>query len=202
MTKKPVNHWSCPINRRFEALTVEENIKSQMSSLIERANSLKVGHHEFKQVRSPKHAQECSGWLASALNVVQLACPSSENAYRRRAEKIENKEHGYLINEAVGEFACLLNELQRDIENGLLSSVAERARAETFDNFLDHAKEYFKEGLKNEAGVISGVVFEDSLRRVCRKIGKDDKDEKFVFFSWYGKQSQGYQSCVAEKTLS
>ena len=66
----------------------------------------------------------------------------------------------------------------KDIENGLLSSVADRARAETFDNFLDHAKEYVKSNRKNEAGVIAGVVFEDSLRRICRKNGKEEKGEK------------------------
>jgi hypothetical protein len=159
-------------------LPVEENIKNQITNLINRAQKLKVGDHEYNQAQSPIQIQECSGWLASALNIVQLVCPTPENAFRRKAENIANKEHGYVINEAVGEFACLLAELQRDIGNGLLASVADRARAETFDNFLDHAKEYLKENLKNEAGVIAGVVFEDSLRRVYRKNGKDDKGEK------------------------
>ena len=133
-------------------------------------NSIKHGHDD--------QIQECSGWIASALNIVQLVCPTPKNAYRQRAERISNKVGGWDINKDVGEFTSLLTELQRDIENGLLASVADRARAETFDNFLDHAKEYLKENLKNEAGVIAGVVFEDSLRRVCRKNGKDDKDEK------------------------
>jgi len=159
-------------------MPVEENIKKQITSLIDRSRSLKVGDSEFNQSRSAEQVQECSGWIVSALNIVQLICPIIENAYRKRAEIIASKESGWNINQDVGEFACLLAELQRDIENGLLASVADRARAETFDNFLDHAKEYLKENLKNEAGVIAGVVFEDSLRRVCRKNGKDDKDEK------------------------
>ncbi len=118
-------------------------------------------------------------WLdCFSFNVVQLVCTNHENAYRKRAERIASKESGWSINEDVGELASLLAELQRDIENGLLASVADRARAETFDDFLDHAKEYLKESLKNESGVIAGVVFEDSLRRVCRKNGKDDKGEK------------------------
>lgn len=159
-------------------MPVEENIKKQIANLIDRSKSLKVGDSEYGQARSEDQVQECSGWLVSALNVVQLVCPKPENAFRKRAEIIANKEHGWFINNAVGEFSRILSELQRDIENGLLASVADRARAETFDNFLDHAKEYLKENLKNEAGVIAGVVFEDSLRRVCRKNGKDDKDEK------------------------
>lgn len=159
-------------------MPVEENIKKQIVSLIDRSRNLKVGDSEYNQARLAGQVQECSGWIASALNIVQHVCPTPDNAYRKRAEKIANKESGWAINRDVGEFACLLTELQRDIENGLLASVADRARAETFDNFLDHAKEYLKENLKNEAGVIAGVVFEDSLRRVCRKNGKDDKDEK------------------------
>lgn len=146
--------------------------------MIARAKNLKVGDSEYRQALSEDQVQECSGWLTSALNIIQLVCPTPENAFRKRAEKISSGDHGWFINNAVGEFACLLTELQRDIENGLLASVADRARAETFDNFLDHAKEYLKDNSKNEAGVIAGVVFEDSLRRVCRKNGKDDKDEK------------------------
>ncbi len=56
-----------------------------------------------------------------------------------------------------------------DIENDLLASIADSARSETFDNFLDHAKSYFKQGKKRESGVITGVVFEDIIRRLSDK---------------------------------
>jgi len=47
-----------------------------------------------------------------------------------------------------------------------------KIRAETFDDFLDHAVFYAKKGRKMEAGVIAGVVFEDTIRRIHReKIG-------------------------------
>lgn len=159
-------------------MPVGDNIKEKIVDLIERSKNLKIGNPEYNQVYSEDQKQECSGWIASALNIVQLVCPNPENAYRKRAEKIENKKSGYAIHLDVGEFASLLNELNKDIDNGLLASIADRARVETFDNFLDHAKQYLKMSFKNEAGVISGVVFEDSLRRICRKYGKEDKDEK------------------------
>jgi hypothetical protein len=38
----------------------------------------------------------------------------------------------------------------------------------TFDDFLDHGSAYLKQGRKNEAGVIACIVFDDSLRRICR----------------------------------
>lgn len=159
-------------------MPVEEHIQRQIIDLIDRSRGLKSGDAEYGQATSANQVQQCSGWITSALNTVELVISNPENAYRKRAMKIANKESGWNINDDVGEFACLLIELQRDIQNGLLASIADRARAETFDNFLDHAKMYLKEELKNEAGVIAGVVFEDSLRRVCRKNGKDDKDEK------------------------
>ncbi len=157
---------------------VEESIINQINNLIERSSNLKVGDSQYKQVWNENQLHECSGWIASALNVVQLVCPNPEHAYRKRAEKIENRKSGWVIHRDVGEFASLLTELNRDIKNGLLASIADRTRAETFDNFLDHAKEYAKADYKNEAGVIAGVVFEDCLRRICRKYGKEDKDEK------------------------
>jgi hypothetical protein len=42
-------------------------------------------------------------------------------------------------------------------------------RAETFDDFLDHSQDYLNRKKKNEAGVIAGVVFEDTIRRICDK---------------------------------
>lgn len=159
-------------------MAVEETIKKKIRDLIERAQSLK-GDNENRQVRSDGHLQECVGWMTAALNVIQIVVPNPDNAYRKRAEEIAGKRAGYSINRHVGEFSSLLNNLLCDIQRGLLTSIiADRARVETFDNFLDHAKQYLKEKHKNESGVIAGVVFEDSLRRVCRNNGIDDKDKK------------------------
>ncbi len=74
--------------------------------------------------------------------------------------------------------AALLKGLVSDAKAGLISSIADHARAETFDDFLDHADFYANEGRKNEAGIIAGVVFEDSLRRFCRKLGEPEKGMK------------------------
>jgi hypothetical protein len=44
----------------------------------------------------------------------------------------------------------------------------ESGSSATFDDFLDHEAEYLKHGRKNEAAVIAGIVFEDTIRRICR----------------------------------
>src|SRR5262249_33802799 len=58
-----------------------------------------------------------------------------------------------------------------DIDAGLLADFGNRVRAETFDDFLDHADAYCKEGEQQAAGVLAGVVFEDTIRRICRDKG-------------------------------
>lgn len=58
--------------------------------------------------------------------------------------------------------------LLEDIELGLLASIENSAIAVTFDKFLDHGMEYLNQGRKNEAAVIAGIVFEDTVRRLCR----------------------------------
>lgn len=83
-----------------------------------------------------------------------------------------------MIYEGVAELGAVLQNLVWDADAGVLAPVADQARAETFDAFLDHAEYYVQGTKKNEAGVIAGVVFEDSVRRVCRKLGITETDVK------------------------
>lgn len=156
---------------------IEEAVARRLAVLVGEAKDLRIGS-ENGQVRSDEHLEQCSGWMAAALNVVQQACPSPTSAYWKKAEKIASKEYGYIAQRGVGELAELLKNLLLDIEAGLLTSIADRARAETFENFLDHGRAYLRDDRTKEAGVIGGVVFEDTLRRVCRKHQIEDKDVK------------------------
>jgi len=158
-------------------MSVEDAVKKRVEQLLQESSSLVPGD-EAGCALSDNQCQQCSAWLASAQNAVHLICDSPQTPYRVRSDRIVNKEHGWLVNTAVGEFAALLKNLLVDAEAGLLTSVADRARAEAFDDFLDHADVYFAEGRKNESGVIAGVVFEDTLRRICRKEGVTEKGLK------------------------
>lgn len=92
-------------------------------------------------------------------NVIELVVSDPNSGYRRSADAIRDHEYGYVIPRGVGELVELLSNLLKDAKAGLVSSVADYARAEVFDDFLDHAKSYLKEGKRKEAGVIAGVVF-------------------------------------------
>jgi hypothetical protein len=148
-------------------MTIEEAVAKRLQELVRDSQALSRAD-EHGQASSDEQLQACSGWLAAGLNIVQILCPNESNAYRMRAEKIAARDSGWIINRDVGEFAILLQNLSRDVDAGLLTSIADKARAETFQDFLDHGRAYLKENRKQEAGVIGGVVFEDTVRRICR----------------------------------
>jgi len=148
-------------------MELEEKIKNKFNELISNGNSLKLGN-QYGQVKNSEHTYSCKGWLASAQNLVHLVVSSPTSPYRKSVDNICSKEKGYCIQESVGEITLILSALLLDIEQGLLASVENQTKALVFDDFLDHAKAYSKRKMKNEAGVIAGVVFEDTLRNICR----------------------------------
>ncbi|MEP7152504.1 MAG: hypothetical protein ABI856_12405 [Nitrospira sp.] len=138
---------------------------------------LSVGN-EYGQCTDEGQRQLCSAWLTAAHNAIHRICTDPETPYRKKVDKVVSRNHGLSIYTAVGEIAAVLRALLIDADRGLLASVADRARAETFDDFLDHAEAYVKDDRKNEAGAIAGVVFEDLLRRISTKVGLVEKDAK------------------------
>jgi len=158
-------------------MEIEEKVRKKFEELINAGDRLKHGN-EHGQVRNEEHRQECSGWLASAQNIVHLVVNNPGNPYRTSVDKICATNRGYCVQESVGEFSVILKSLLKDIDQGLLASIEDQTKATVFDDFLDHAKEYSKHKLKNEAGVIAGVVFEDTLRTICRNAGIEEKGKK------------------------
>ena len=158
-------------------MELEERIENKFKELIAQGNQLKFGN-EHGQVRSDDHAYSCKGWLASAQNLVHLVVSSPKNPYQASVDKICSKERGYCIQESVGEVNVILQSLLNDINNGMLASVENQTKALVFDDFLDHAKAYAKQEMKNEAGVIACVVFEDTLRNICRNNGIEESGAK------------------------
>ena len=120
-------------------MKVSDEIEKRLDALIREADSLKKGN-QHDQVRSGQHQQECVGWAAAALHVVQMTCPDDTSAYRKFAETLAGQASGPAVNRYVGKLAEVLKNLSSDIKAGLLHSVDDRARAETFDDFLDHGK--------------------------------------------------------------
>ena len=158
-------------------MEIEKKVREKFEELINSGNRLKSGN-EHDQAHNAEHSQNCVGWLASAQNIVHLVISNADNPYKKTVDKICNTDRGYCIPISVGEVTVILNSLLKDIDQGLLASIEDQTRASVFDDFLDHAKEYAKNNISNEAGVIAGVVFEDTLRTICRNSGINEKGKK------------------------
>jgi hypothetical protein len=114
-------------------------------------------------------------WLIAAQRTVQLVCPSTSDPYHGDAHQIVVSAALPLPSHLVAQMVALLTRLLEEIELGLLNTIENHAIAVTFDDFLDHGAEYLKHDRKNEAGVITGIVFEDTIRRICRTLDISEK---------------------------
>ena len=159
-------------------MPIEDAIRTRLVELAKDGRRLAGLGNQHEQCVDTEDRADCAAWLAAAHNAVHLVIEKPASPYRQKADVIASGTHGYQVHLAVGELARILEVLLKDGDAGLLASVADQARAETFDDFLDHALHYLHLKRKQEAGVIAGVVFEDTLRRVCRKHGIPDKDVK------------------------
>jgi hypothetical protein len=133
-------------------------VKERIDELIGQAPELSAADRHGDQI----------AWLIAAEHAVKLACPSSGNPYHRRAQELVQIGQRASAQEAISATAALLTRLREEIEGGLLTTIENHAIAVTFDDFLDHGAEYLRHSRKNEAAVVAGIVFEDTIRRICR----------------------------------
>lgn len=155
-------------------MSVEKSIITRIKSLIEKGIPLSPAGKKGSGLLDGEE-EAMAGWLASAIHAVELIVGPLLSPYKNgcisiRANFDTSSIHGYQQGEekskCVGEMVSILENLLADIEAGLISSLEDRIKAETFDDFLDHAEHYHKSGRK-ESGVIAGVVFEDTIRRIA-----------------------------------
>ena len=158
-------------------MALEEKIRNKFDELISSSATLKVGN-QHGTILNDQHSQACKAWLASAHNLAHCVFASSSNPYKTAIDKICSTNRGLRIPDSVGAVAAILGSLLSDIDNGLISSIENQTRAAVFDDFLDHAKEYARKKLPKESGVISGVVFEDTLRTICRNHDIEEKEQQ------------------------
>jgi hypothetical protein len=152
---------------------IEENIRRKIEDLIRSAAPLV---NASGTARDARHLAGCDAWIVQARNVIQLAIPAPSNHYRVGIEK--SGGGGSFAVQSVASISEMLRALLPDIDAGLLGDLGNKIRAETFDDFLDHAALYVQKGRKMEAGVIAGVVFEDTIRRIHRDKVADDRGLK------------------------
>jgi hypothetical protein len=154
--------------RYFQAM-LEQAIRRKIEELVRRAPLIISEAH--KTVAS---LGEGEGWVTEAVNVIEVAIPIESNSYRRRVRELEKRPIG--VDAKVAAIAACLRAFLPDVDAGLIADFGNKVRAETFDDFLDYAEAYRQEDEKQAAGVLAGVVFEDTIRRICRDKGITGKD--------------------------
>lgn len=157
-------------------MTIEQRLIERLDGLYWEGRKLEVLDKDGTAV-DVQQMHECLGWVAAVENAVHL-CGHAGTPYQRAFDDQFKRvvDSGWGIPLHVGALRALIERFLEDARAGLLSSLANVARAEVFDDFLDHAKHYHRNGKKNEAGTIAGVVFEDTIRRLCDKHGIPQKD--------------------------
>jgi hypothetical protein len=111
-------------------------------------------------------------WLVSARQAIELLSPDRFSPYRKRVDVICATYLGQADNR-VDNVCAILAALLADIDAGVSPKMVEVARGEVFVEFLDQASYYLKstKDRVSPAGVIAGVVFEDTIRRACASRG-------------------------------
>lgn len=150
---------------------IEHKIRSKIETLIARAADIL---NLPKWSRDARWATTAQTWLTETVNVIAVALPPDQT-YRQHIHWAVNTD-GY--EERVTRTSDMLGALLRDIDAGLVSTLTNAIRAETFDDLLDLAVAYRGRDGKDQAGAVASIVFEDTVRKIyADKIDKVTRPE-------------------------
>jgi hypothetical protein len=123
---------------------------------------------KLQNYSKPEIPGEIAGWLMSGANllhaVVGQKLTHPYNSLASTANIFASSDQAYHVARTM---LGVLRHLRADFEAGLISNIEAQVAAQTFDDLLDHAQEYLRQGRKEPAGVLTGVVFEDTVRKLC-----------------------------------
>jgi hypothetical protein len=146
-------------------MRVDEQVRKRATQLIERGAVIASSQPQYADPGGRAMLQECDGWLASAKNLLQVIYPDPLSSYRIQSTMLQGSK-----TERVGGMMEILRHLLLDVDAGVVMRIAEAARAEVFDDFLDQSEYYLRGKKVPQAGVIAGVVFEDTVRTMCDRL--------------------------------
>lgn len=159
------------------ALKIDSNINARLEDLISQGTVLSKpnmtnGRSSVLTRTSNSQFNQICGWVASTENLLRMLFKgdvfnsylSQISTYRISIQASPTISHVY-----AGSIHQVLIALKIDLQHGLVGDLEGKIQAITFDDFLDHAEEYCKQKRHMESGVIAGVVFEDTIKKLCAK---------------------------------
>lgn len=129
--------------------------------LLERAPELYMSAQAVPGTSAKREA-----WITSAISVIELLSPAVFSPYRTRANTAASNYIGMADNR-VDMIAAVMVALLEDIDAGITPAISDEIRGEVFEDFLLQAEYCLASKKTAQAGVIAGVVFEDTIRRAC-----------------------------------
>jgi hypothetical protein len=109
------------------------------------------------------------GWAISAMSLITSVVRDPLHPYRDLTIlKLNLPSYG---GDTVIKLRGMLEQLRADFAAGLLTNLESQISAQTFDDLLDHAEAYLLARRKDPAGVLTGVVFEDTIHKLCARHG-------------------------------
>lgn len=145
---------------------INEKIIQQLNLLIKDWEVLRRWNENW-QALSQDHIERCD-WYIGWVNSFISQYLKKQNGYFQSISQLISQVNGWMVPSTVWSICENLKRLKFDIENGLLKWFESKISAEIFDTFLDHWEVYLKNNRKNEAWVIIGITFEDTVRKLAR----------------------------------
>lgn len=168
---------------------IKNLIPEQIEALIvlgqEYSDGDRINDFDERICSDRQYAKIC-GWIVSVENLLESLFVDSTNVFSKHVAlhiKNINEQRPYYAYKYVSNIIEVLKSLSDAIVKGLLVNLADQSQASAFDDFLQHAEAYAKDKRHMEAGVIAGVVFEDTIKKLCAKYSlkvQSDKLEQHI----------------------
>lgn len=148
-------------------------IIKKIDELISRANDFGQWAVDSSYDTPSSARSDGFAWATEAVFLLEVIFGDSKSAYWKQIDERVARIHSNppKMSLRILEVSAILDSLKRDIHAGLIANMQDLAKAEVFDDFLEHAESYIAAGSKMEAGVIAGVVFEDTIKKICQTKG-------------------------------
>ncbi|MGB4058348.1 MAG: hypothetical protein WBK77_09725 [Alphaproteobacteria bacterium] len=156
---------------------LEEKIKAKMLQAIADGEIYSTPDKGSGDVRysSDKQKADVAGWAVSVVNLMEIIFPGKKSAYFSSVVEAAGVDSA---STRARKITAILKNFRKDLDDGLIVSITNLVTAENFDDFLAHAEFYIKSKQKMESGVIVGMVFEDTIRKICEKHGISHREKK------------------------
>jgi hypothetical protein len=153
-------------------MKVDQKIIDRFDELIERGNEVNASFKVTKEHGGRTYSTDkvlCGEWGSSGLSLLGTVFGVDSHFYKDFNVAFKKFAQTYEPNPHVLFAKGVLRSAKDVYENGHANKLRKLIEAEIFDDLLEQAQHLLDEGYFIPAGVLTGCVLEDSLRKLCVK---------------------------------